>query len=176
MSEIEIPQGVEIKVNDEKNMVTVKGKLGSCTKKVNNVLLDVKVEGNKLIIEKTGNKKLEKKASLAETALTSEIKAAIEGVQNGITKHMKLVYAHFPITLEVKGNVLYAKNVFGEHYPRTAKIIGDTKVEIKGQDIYVKGVDPYDVNQTVANLFKISFQRNKDPRVFQDGIYLVRED
>ncbi|MGC8628844.1 MAG: hypothetical protein ACP5T4_01380 [Candidatus Micrarchaeia archaeon] len=175
MSELELPNGVKAEVSQEGDEIKISGSLGSTRKRINTKLLEVKVQNGKLVIEKTPNQKLEKKALLAEMALTKELKEAIEGVQNGITRHMRVVYAHFPISFEIKGNLLLAKNFYGEHLPRAAKIIGDTKVEIKGQDIYVKGVDPYDVNQTVANLFKLSFQKNKDSRIFQDGIYPVKE-
>ena len=174
--EIAIPEGVKAEMNKDKSEIRISGKLGSTSKHINNVLLNVEVSQGKIIISEPQNKKLLKKALLAQKALASEIKAAINGVQNGIEKHMRVVFAHFPISFEIKGNTLFAKNFFGEHLPRKAKIIGDTKVEIKGQDIYVKGVDPYDVNQTVANLFALSFLKQKDERVFQDGIYLVKED
>ncbi|MEM3781569.1 MAG: hypothetical protein QXT43_01225 [Candidatus Micrarchaeaceae archaeon] len=173
---IEIPSGISIEINQEARSIKITGKLGSTTKRLNSKLLNAKLEGSKLVIETTQNKRLEKKAVLAQHALASEIKRAVKGVQEGITRRMRVVFAHFPISFEIKDGVLYAKNVFGERLPRKAKIIGDTKVEIKGQDVFVKGVDPYDVNQTVSNLFALSFLKDKDERIFQDGIYLVREE
>ncbi|MGC8547754.1 MAG: hypothetical protein ACP5MC_01980 [Candidatus Micrarchaeia archaeon] len=173
---LEIPQGVKIEIDQSGTSIKISGKLGSTVKHANPALLSISLKENKLEIETTDNKKRQNKAKLAEQALSSEIKAAMEGVQNGITRHMRVIYSHFPISFEIKENKVFAKNFFGEHLPRVAKIIGDTKVEIKGQDVIVTGVDPYDVGQTVANLFKLSFQRNKDPRIFQDGIYLVREE
>ncbi|MEM0074305.1 MAG: hypothetical protein QW091_01325 [Candidatus Micrarchaeaceae archaeon] len=176
MLEIEIPKEIKIEIDAENKSIKITGRLGSTTKKLNAKLLSAKTENGKLIIETVHNKSLEKKAVLAQQALASEIRRAIKGCQEGITKHMRVIYAHFPISFEIKNNVLYAKNMFGERLPRKAKIIGDTKVEIKGQDISISGVDPYDVNQTVSNLFALSFLKQKDERVFQDGIYVVREE
>jgi len=176
MTEVQIPQGVKVKISDDKSEVVVEGKLGSTVKKVNTTLLGVAVQGDKLIVTETKNKKLAKKAVLACQALSSEFKSSMEGVENGIQKRMKIIYAHFPMSVEIKGNEVRVKNVFGEKLPRIAKIVGVTKVEVKGQDVLVKGVDPYDVGQTAANLHRLSFVRRKDTRVFQDGIYYVGEE
>lgn len=83
---------------------------------------------------------------------------------------------HFPIALEVKGNTLLIKNLFGERIPREAKIVGDTKLEVKGQEIIVKGVDIYDVGQTITNIRKACKVKQKDTRIFQDGIYEAHEE
>lgn len=176
MHEVKIPSGVKVTVLDDGSEVSISGKLGSTIKIVNMSLMRVRLEGDKLVVEETKHKKLAKKAGLATTALTSELQSAIKGVENGIEKKMRIVYAHFPMSIEVKGDMLFAKNVFGEKKPRTAKIVGSTKVEIKGQDVFVRGVDPYDVGQTVANINKLSFVRHKDSRVFQDGIYPIAEE
>ncbi len=175
-TEIEIPEGVKVELLDNGERIKVSGKLGSTTKKVNTLLVEAKIEGNRIVIAPVEGKEKAKRAILAETALSNEIKRAIHGVQEGITKHMKVIYSHFPMNFEVKNNEVLVKNMFGERLPRVAKIVGDTKVEIKGQDVYVRGVDPYDVGQTVANLFKLSFLKDKDSRVFQDGIYLLKEE
>ncbi len=175
-TEIQIPEGVKVEVLDNGEQVKISGKLGSTVKKVNTLLITARAENGRLVIEPVEGKEKVKRAILAETALSNEIKRAIHGVQEGITKHMKVIYSHFPMSFEIKDKEVYVKNMFGERLPRIAKIVGDTKVEIKGQDVYVSGVDPYDVGQTVANLFKLSFLKDKDSRVFQDGIYLLKEE
>ncbi|MCL5238901.1 MAG: 50S ribosomal protein L6 [Candidatus Marsarchaeota archaeon] len=176
MREIAIPNGVKVELSPDKGEVSISGKLGSTKKTINPRFLSVAVSEGKLTIEETKHKKLAKKAALASQALGSEIERAIAGVEGGIERKMKVVFAHFPMSLEVKGSELHAKNMFGEKKPRVAKIVGATKVEIKGQDVTVKGVDPYDVGQTAANINRLSFARRKDSRVFQDGIYFVKEE
>ncbi len=176
MRELQVPSGVKANLSPDGSQIEISGKLGSTKKTVNRILLTMKVDAGKITIEETKNKKLAKKAALAAQALGSEISEAMKGVQNGLEKKMKVVFAHFPMSLEVKGDTLFVKNVFGEKKPRTAKIVGSTKVEVKGQDLTVKGVDPYDVGQTAANINRLSFVRRKDSRVFQDGIYYVAEE
>ena len=176
MHEFQLPKDVKAKVSEDGSEITISGKLGSTTKTINTMLLTLKVEGERVVLEDAANKKLAKKADLAGNSLCSELKSAAEGVEKGVERRMKVVYAHFPMTVEVKGKEVLVKNIFGEKYPRVAWIIGDTKVEVKGQDVHVTGVDEYDVGQTTANITKLSGARNKDSRVFQDGIYVVREE
>ncbi|MGC8479240.1 MAG: 50S ribosomal protein L6 [Candidatus Micrarchaeia archaeon] len=174
MQEIDIQNGVTVSI--DKNKVTIKGKLGSCTKTFNERLFSINHEGQKLKLITTNNKKLLKKAALAEQAFGSELKNSIKGVQEGLETKMTILYAHFPMSLDIKGKTVFVKNIFGERFPRETTIVGDTKIEVKGQSVVVKGVDAYDVGQTVANLRKICYARGNDTRVFQDGIYKILEE
>ena len=176
MQEISIPKEAKVKVSEDGSEITITGKLGSTTKQVNTSLMSAKLVADKLTLEDMANKKVAKKADLAAQALASEIKSACKGVFEGLERKMKIVYAHFPVSVEMKGKEMHVKNMFGERNARVAKIVGDTKVEVKGQDVTIKGVDPYDVGQTAANIKRLSFVRKKDTRVFQDGIYPVKEE
>ncbi len=173
MQEIDIDKGVTISVDG--STVTIKGKLGSCTKKFNRRLISVSSSNSKIKVEEASNKKLAKKAVLAAQAFSSELSTSIKGVEHGIEQKMVIFFAHFPMSIEIKGKTILIKNIFGERISRETRTVGDTKVEVKGQAITVKGVDAYDVGQTVANLRKICFARGFDTRVFQDGIYKSKE-
>lgn len=174
MYTIELPNGVSAEVRE--GSIAIKGKLGSVSKKVNSKLLKVEVQGNKITITESKNKKLARVSALASKALESEIKDTTNTIQTGIEKHMKVLFAHFPMSVEIKGNVIFLKNVFGEKVPRQAKIVGSTKVEVKGQDFTIKGIDRYETGQTVANIRKACYARGYDTRVFQDGVYVVTEE
>ncbi len=174
MREVKIPSGVKVAI--EGNALKVSGKLGSTAKQLNQKLFEVKVTGDTITVDSKKHKKLAKKADLAAQAFTSEVQSATESVMNGIEHKMQAVSAHFPMTFEVKGDTLFVKNIFGERAPRSTKLVGDTKLEVKGQEVKVKGVDKYDVGQTIANIRKVCKSKDKDTRVFQDGLYLVREE
>jgi large subunit ribosomal protein L6 len=174
MFEIEIPSGVEIKIEGDR--VTVRGKNGSTTKRFNRKFVDVKVSNSKVIIDTTKEKKLVKSAALVERAFSTELRNGIEGAEKGVERKLQIVNAHFPISLEVKGDRILIKNMFGERYPRTVRIYGDTKIEVKGQEVRVKGADVYDVSQTIANIRKACSALGHDTRVFQDGLYIVKEE
>ncbi len=49
-------------------------------------------------------------------------------------------------------------------------------MEVKGQDVTVKGLDKYEVGQTVANIRRGCYARGYDTRVFQDGLYVAAEE
>ncbi|MGB9577463.1 MAG: 50S ribosomal protein L6, partial [Candidatus Norongarragalinales archaeon] len=95
----------------------------------------------------------------------------IKGCTEEYSKKLQVVYAHFPITIEVKGSQVNIKNFLGEKVPRTAKIVGDTKVSVAGQEITVSGHDKEAVGQTASNLVRATRIAKKDVRIFQDGIY-----
>lgn len=174
MEKIEIPSGTQVSVDNEH--IVIKGKLGSTKKKFNKKFANVKVEGNAVVIEGSKIKSMQRRASTAEHALANVLNDAIKAVNEGIEEHMKIVYAHFPMSVEIKGKEISIKNIFGEKVPRKTSIVGETKVEIKGQDVTVKGIDRYDVGQTVANIRKACAARGNDTRVFQDGIYTIIEE
>ncbi len=173
MSIVEIPSGVQVLASGD--YMTIKGKLGSTSKRINQRLFSVKVEASKIHIEATRNKKLEKKSALAVLAFEAEVKSSMKTVQEGIERKMVVFFSHFPMVIEVKGRTINIKNIFGERVPRTTEIVGETKVEVKGQDVTVKGVDAYDVGQTVANIRRACYSIG-DTRVFQDGVYLTKEE
>ncbi|PKP59023.1 MAG: 50S ribosomal protein L6 [Candidatus Altiarchaeales archaeon HGW-Altiarchaeales-2] len=89
---------------------------------------------------------------------------------------LKLVFSHFPVSLESKGSELVIKNFLGEKAPRKAKILDGVDVKVKGKDLTVEGVDIEKVSQTAANIERAGKILHKDRRVFQDGIYIVEKD
>ncbi len=97
----------------------------------------------------------------------------LEGASNGFTRKMIIRYAHFPIKVSVKGSTLMIDNFYGEKKHRQADIVNDTKVKVAGQELIVDGPSIDDVTQTVANIRQATKTREKDKRVFQDGIYAV---
>jgi large subunit ribosomal protein L6 len=84
---------------------------------------------------------------------------------------MKVVYAHFPITVKIEGKTIIIENFQGERAPRKANIVGNTKVVPKGDDVLLTGEVWTDITQTAANIELKTKVKNKDHRVFLDGIY-----
>ena len=97
----------------------------------------------------------------------------MKGVVEGYAKKLKMLYSHFPVSVEIKGKEILIKNFLGEKQPRRAKIMGATKVEAKGQEVNLSGPSKEDVGQTFANIKSATKIRNRDSRVFQDGFYQV---
>jgi large subunit ribosomal protein L6 len=169
MIEIQLNEG--IKAESSAGALTISGKLGANKRKFNSSLLSIKVEGQKILLDHVKAKKLAKKAANAEIAFSKEISNDIKGVGEYYEMKMKSVHAHFPITVEAKGGIVNINNIIGERVPRLANIVGTTKVEIKGQNVRLYGTSLDDVSQTAANIRLACKMRNKDTRVFQDGLY-----
>ncbi|MBI2078742.1 MAG: 50S ribosomal protein L6, partial [Euryarchaeota archaeon] len=58
---------------------------------------------------------------------------------------------------------------------RKATILPGVKVDVKGDQVTVTGIDLEKVSQTAANIETATHIRNRDIRVFQDGIYIVQK-
>jgi large subunit ribosomal protein L6 len=97
------------------------------------------------------------------------------GVQHGYEYEMKIVYSHFPITVEIKEETVIIKNFIGERGSRTARLIGDVQVRTTEDEVFISGIDIEHVSQSAANIQQACKIRDKDRRVFLDGIYVIRK-
>ncbi len=167
---VEIPEGVEGML--EGRIVTIKGEKGELTRDFSHVPIKIRLEGKTVTVQASWPRK--KEAALVGT-ISSHIQNMIKGVTKGFTYKLKIVFSHFPITVKIKEKTLTIENFTGERSPRAAKIMGDTKVTIKGDDIVVQGINLEDVSQTAANIQNATRIRRKDPRVFLDGIYVYEK-
>ena len=115
-----------------------------------------------------------KEAAIVGT-VCSHIENMIRGVTKGFTYKLKIVYSHFPISVKVEGKKILIDNFTGERSPRVAKIVEDTKVIVKGEDVIVQGINLEEISQTAANIEQATKVKSKDPRVFLDGIYIYEK-
>lgn len=166
--EVEIPEKVEVDVSS--SLISVKGEKGELKREFN--LDKIKIEKkDSTIVFSMENPRTKEKAYLGTVA--AHLKNMIRGVSKGYVYKMKIVFAHFPINVSIEGNKIIIKNFAGEKTPRHASIVGDTKVEIKGQEIEVINIDKEAAGQTAANIEQATRIRGRDPRVFNDGIYIT---
>jgi large subunit ribosomal protein L6 len=167
-AEVEAPASVTIR--KEGNFIEVKGKLGKVKKDFTKLPATVTVEGNKITIKPYGTRKRD--LAVTNTA-RSIITAMIKGVEKGYTYKLKIIFAHFPISVKVKGKEVYVENFFGERSARISQIIGEaTKVSVVGEDVVIQGPSLEDVSQTAANIELSTKTKGKDQRVFLDGLYV----
>ena len=165
-TEIEIPEGVT--VTYKKPIVTVEGPLGKTYKNFKKIPVTIEVADGKVLFKAQGTR--DKSRAIMNTA-RSIIRNLCEGVVEGYTIKMKIVFSHFPITVKVEGKQVLIENFQGERAPRKTNIWGETKVVPKGDDVIITGHVLTDVSQTAAEIENNSRVKNKDHRVFLDGIY-----
>lgn len=173
--ELEIPDGVDVSL-DNNNRVTIKGPNGGpITKDFSHVRgITIELKKNKIIFSinfpKGGTLALVK-------TIINLINNLIIGVQTNYKYISKICYSHFPCSVRVdeKNQMLFVENFLGERAPRKAKIQANVKVEVKGDDVIFIGSDKESLGQTAANIKRACRIRKKDPRVFQDGVYLYKK-
>ncbi len=162
-----IPSGVQVSV--DANVISVSGPKGKLSKKFDANTVSVIVSGDEVDFD--SKLKKVRKVLACVNSVEAHYKNLVKGVQGGFEKKMHVIYSHFPVTVEVKGKDVFIKNFLGEKSPRVAKVVGETKVTAKGQEVVISGLNKEDVGQTAANLSSATKIRKKDVRVFQDGIY-----
>lgn len=171
LREIEVPEGVTVTLSDA--TLTVKDKKGLIAREFRYPGIGLKVDGARVVVE-TGKDDKQTKATVGTYA--SHVKNMVKGVSEGYEYHMKVVYAHFPIQVKVEGkDKVSIGNFLGERKARSANIAGESKVVVTGADVVITGANKEDVGQTAANIEQACKIRKRDPRVFQDGIYITRK-
>lgn len=169
---VEIPDGVEVEVSPPAK-IKVKGKLGELQKDLTHMGVRLEKEDGAVLVKLYGKGRRMK--SMIGTA-KSIVKNMIIGVTQGFTYKMKIVASHFPMSVKVQGNQVVIENFIGERWARKAKIVGaGTKVEVKQEDVIIKGIDKEAVGQTAANIEQATKIRGKDARKFLDGIYIYEK-
>jgi len=166
--QINLPDGVTATL--ENNILTIKGEKGELSRTFSHPKINIKMNGNVIEIRSENVRRKEK--ALIGT-FVAHINNMIKGVTEGFEYHMKTVFSHFPIKTSVEDNYFVIQNFLGERSPRKARIIEGVTVEAKGEDTIVTGIDKEKVGQTVANIERATRVKNRDIRVFQDGVYLV---
>ncbi|RLG57433.1 MAG: 50S ribosomal protein L6 [Hadesarchaea archaeon] len=166
--ELEVPEGVELKVSGR--TVEVSGPKGKLTRTFDFQRVSIKVEGKKVLISSDSTRRRDKAAVMT---VRSHLRNMFKGVTEGFTYKLKVVYSHFPITVKVDGKRVLIQNFIGERAPRVAKIVGDVSVEVHGDEILVKGINKDDVGQTAFNIEQATQVKYRDLRVFQDGCYIT---
>lgn len=162
----------EVSATITNKILSIKSQKAELKKSMKNYRANIKVEGNKIIIE--GKPITRRTRDIVKTAI-SHIKNMVEGAVYGYKYKLKIVYSHFPMTAQIDKDTVLIKNFLGEKFPRKAKIRGTTKVEAKGAEIIVSGYDKEDVSQTASSIEQSAKVKNKDIRRYQDGVYLIEQ-
>jgi large subunit ribosomal protein L6 len=166
--EIEVPEKAEWKLSGQ--TLKLKGPKGEVERAFAHPVVRLSSEKGKLVLSATA-------ARRRDMALVGTWRAHIENMGHGVTEGhtytMKVVFSHFPIKTTVKGSQFVIENFLGEQFPRTSRIEGATKVKVEGDKVTLTGPDVEAVSLTAANIEQSTRIRGYDPRVFQDGIYIV---
>jgi len=168
-----------VKIRAHSRKIHVTGPRGSLTRNFQHVLIDIKVEKkNQKIILKVWNGNKKKLASL--NTVSSHIANLIFGVTYGFEYRMRLVYAHFPINLELidKGIGIKIRNFLGEKRIRTVYMsngVNCSRDESLKDELVLQGNDLNLVSSSASSIQQSCLIKNKDIRKFLDGIYVSKK-
>lgn len=171
---LEVPEGVTATI--EGHRITVTGEKGEIKRTFMEDFIDYSQDKNTIKITAHTKRLPHKKQKAIMTAIRSHIQNMFRGVTEGYEYKMKILYSHFPMKVDVKGNNLVIDNFLGEKYPRKSVIVPGVDVQVQGSHVILTGINKESVSQTAANIEQSTKIKNLDPRVFQDGIYIVEKD
>ncbi len=169
--EIEIPEGIEVR--KECKRVFVKGPEGETSKEFNFGKLKFDIKDRKITLGYPSASKNEKRMT---NTITAHIKNLMRGVREKFEYKLKICSSHFPITVEIKGEVALIKNFLGEKTPRKCILPKEIEIKINKDIITINSVNKEIAGQAAANLESATKVRKRDRRVFQDGIYIISKD
>lgn len=170
---IELPEDLKITVKDRH--VTIEGPKGTLTRNFDPTDVEITKKGKKVDITAYY---INKKRKAATLAVVGYINNMIKGVMQGYTYKSKIVFSHFPLTVEPdnKKKIITIKNLYGGRKHITVPIVGpETTVKVDKDDVIIEGIDKEAVGQTTANMqeaCRLRGKRKKDPETFMDGVWL----
>ncbi|HKV89999.1 MAG TPA: 50S ribosomal protein L6 [Thermoplasmata archaeon] len=167
---VSLPKGVALSVG--RRSITAKGPLGTVTRPFPDDVLRFAVSGDEatLALQIPADRR---EAQALLHAWERHLGNLAVGVTKGFQAKMKVVAAHFPMKVQAKDHELLIENFLGEKYPRTARLLPGVTAAVDGDFVVLSGHDIEVVGQSAANIERTTRIRDYDPRVFQDGIYLV---
>lgn len=171
MVDLEVPSGALVKIEDSR--VTVTGPKGSLNRVMAYPGIKIEAKEGRVVISSKDKKKTVKAVI---GTFSAHIKNMINGVTKGFTYRLKVVYAHFPITVKPAGDAVAIDNFLGEKTPRKSRVVGNSSVSVKGDIVTVSGINLEDVSQTAANIELATKISGRDRRVFQDGVYIISKE
>ncbi|MDD1705545.1 MAG: 50S ribosomal protein L6 [Methanoregulaceae archaeon] len=165
---VTIPDGVSIDL--EGTVLKVRGPKGQLERSVRFPQITTVLEDNDVIFSTESDRK---SVIAMVGTFAAHTKNMCRGVSQGFEYRMKVVYSHFPIQLKLQGNRLEINNFLGEKKARHATIVHGVTAKIGNDEIVLSGIDKELLGTTSANIEHATKIRDRDPRIFQDGIYIV---
>lgn len=170
--EVQVPGNVSVRVDGLK--VIVRGPKGEITRDFSHakgviIRVDESSDPKRVVVEAYF---ADKRVKALVGTIASHIENMIVGVTKGYRYKLRIITSHFPITVKVQGDRVVIENFLGEKASRVARILPGVTVKVQKDDVIVEGIDIEAVGQTAANIELATKVRDKDRRVFIDGIYI----
>ena len=112
---VDLPEGVTVSM--EKHDVKLSGPRGDLNRIFKHPLISLSEDNGNL---KLVGKKLRRKEKALIGTWRAHLRNMVQGVSTGFLYEMKIVFAHFPMKVSVKGNIVHVANFLGEKTTRLA--------------------------------------------------------
>lgn len=165
---VQIPDDVDVSQDGTELSLNAGGE--TVTKEFDYPTVDVSVSDDAVTIS-TESSRRNDRAVVGTYA--SHVNNMVEGVTEGFTYTLKTVFAHFPMTVKTEGDQVLIQNFIGERAPRRIDIMPEASVDVNDDEVVVTGPDKEHVAQTASRIEQACHKGSRDPRKFQDGVYLV---
>lgn len=165
---VKVPGGVHVTLSG--SLVKVKGPKGELSRSLAHPRIQLLQEQGAVAVS---CKLARRKDKALVGTFAAHLRNMVQGVQEEWEYRLKVVYSHFPIKTKVQGEWFVIDNFLGEKAARRAVILPGVKAKIDGDQVILTGSDLEKVGQTAANIEQACRIRFRDPRVFQDGVYIT---
>lgn len=169
MESVTLPEGFEASYED--GVMTVSDGSDEVTKSMEHALVEVEIDGDEISFTALTDKR---DVESIEGTFKSHVENMIEGLQEEHVYELSGVYAHFPMTIKQQGDEIHLENFMGERADRVIEVMDGVSVEIDGDDLKLSGADKDAVAQTAARIEQACHKGDRDPRSFQDGVYITK--
>lgn len=105
----------------------------------------------------------------------SHINNMIHGLKEPFVYKLKVCSLHFPMSVKVSGNEIQVQNFLGSKKPKKVKFSTDVNIAVDGEIITVTSPNKELAGVTASKVEQLTRIRNKDRRIFQDGIYMIEK-
>ncbi|MBT4135758.1 50S ribosomal protein L6 [archaeon] len=168
---IEIPEGITFTLDG--TLLTAKKEDKEIVRKINSIL-DGSVDGNKITLKSPRTTKRDRKIIGTNVA---HINNMIKGLTEGFKYKLQVANVHFPmnVSFDKANNHVVVKNFLGEKKDRLINVVEGVNVKVDKENIELDSHDIEKAGQTAANIEKGTKVRNKDRRIFQDGIFITEK-
>ena len=169
-----LPEDVEAKAEDCD--IIIKGKLGEIRRSFSYPALNILLKDKEIIVSSTKDKKKQK---AIVGSWCARIKNMIVGVNKPYEYKLKIVFSHFPMKITLESDRIVVKNYLGGKGVREVQIPPDIELNMVKEDnsdyVIVKGINKEHAGLYAAKIERLCVAKNKDRRVFQDGIYIIKK-
>ena len=167
---VSAPETVSLTLDGQE--LHVKGPKGEDSLSFANPKVQISITGRELEFQVKAASKREKRML---STFMAHVKNMLRGVVDPFQYELKICSGHFPMNVSTSGSNFVVKNFLGEKHPRSIVIPNGVKVKVNGTEVIVSGASKELVGMAAARIEQMCRITNKDRRIFQDGIYIVKK-